>query len=182
MERKLETNLHPDEKLLWFGRPTPSKLMRAPDKTIQVILWMVSMAVAGVTLGVFLPYALNAGIGTDVIVIMLLLLNFIPLALAVRPFLDKKVLEKNTVYAVTDQRVIAVVKNTVLSLPREGLRWDVTSRDGASGNLCFNTAISASPVRSRAQAVMGVKSDGEKVDGIIFYHIQDPEGVMEAMA
>ena len=41
----------------------------------------------------------------------------IPLAVAVRPYLDKKLLEQKTIYAITDQRIIAVVKSNVMTMP-----------------------------------------------------------------
>ena len=98
----------------------------------------------------------------------------IPLAVAVRPYLDKKLLEQKTIYAITDQRIIAVVKSNVMTMPRDQkVTCAVECRDGGAGNVCFNAAIGREAGKSRANAVMGIKKGNDRVVGLLFFHVSD---------
>lgn len=93
--------------------------------------------------------------------------------------MDQRFLENNTVYAVTNRRVIAVVKKMYI-LPRAGLEWGITRRDGGCGNIRFGAAVYVKDQNDRANAVLGVvgSKDGCSTNGLVlFYHIADVDSV-----
>ena len=144
MEQILQKTLRDNEKVLWFGRPTKTKLLRSPDRVSQYVAWIIT---------------------------------------AVRPYRDKKLLEQKTIYAITDQRIIAVVKSNVMTMPRDQkVTCAVECRDGGAGNVCFNAAIGREAGKSRANAVMGIKKGNDRVVGLLFFHVSDPDAVVSALA
>ena len=168
MEQILQKTLRDNEKVLWFGRPTKTKLLRSPDRVSQYVAWIIAIAD-------------NKSIG--IILIGLVPMIGIPLAVAVRPYLDKKLLEQKTIYAITDQRIIAVVKSNVMTMPRDQkVTCAVECRDGGAGNVCFNAAIGREAGKSRANAVMGIKKGNDRVVGLLFFHVSDPDAVVSALA
>lgn len=183
MEQKLQTTLKDNEKVLWFGRPTKSKLFQSPDRISQYVAWGVMILMTILAFGVFLPYALSVGKSTGIILIGLVPMLFVPLAVAIRPYLDKKILEQNTIYAITDQRIIAVVKDNVMTMSRaQPLNNTIESRDGNSGNICFNAAIGKPEKNSRANAVLGFKRGNDSVAGLLFFHVSNPDEIVKALA
>lgn len=83
---------------------------------------------------------------TDVLIMAIVAL-FLPVALSARPFMDKKCLEKNTLYAITNFRIIALVKGEVMYLPLvKGIKTAVQSHE--DGFAAFaSVSWSASPPR-----------------------------------
>lgn len=183
MEQILQKTLRDNEKVLWFGRPTKTKLLQSPDRVSQYVAWIVTAALTLFAFGVFLPFAIADNKSIGIILIGLVPMIGIPLAVAVRPYLDKKLLEQNTIYAVTDQRIIAVVKSNVMTISRDQkVTCAVECRDGGAGNVCFNAAIGQQASKSRATAVTGMKKGNDRVVGMLFFHVSDPDAVLTALA
>ena len=42
MEQILQKTLRDNEKVLWFGRPTKTKLLRSPDRVSQYVAWIIT--------------------------------------------------------------------------------------------------------------------------------------------
>ncbi|MCI5705512.1 MAG: hypothetical protein ACOX67_05495 [Oscillospiraceae bacterium] len=179
METVLNSLLEPQEKVLWFGRPEKSKLLEAYDRKHQFVLWGVMAAFLILTLAVVFPYMIKIERPPQVLAIAFAVINAVPVIMAIRPWMDQRLLEGKTVYAVTDRRVIAVVKESVYILPRLGTEWIITHRDGACGNLRFGAAAYAKDQDDRADAVLGVigSKDGRSTSGLVFYHIADVDSV-----
>ena len=183
MEQILQKTLRNNEKVLWFGRPTKTKLLRSPDRVSQYVAWIITAVMTLFSFGVFLPFAIADNKSIGIILIGLVPMIGIPLAVAVRPYLDKKLLEQKTIYAITDQRIIAVVKSNVMTMPRDQkVTCAVECRDGGAGNVCFNAAIGREAGKSRANAVMGIKKGNDRVVGLLFFHVSDPDAVVSALA
>jgi len=184
MEDRLKSALDESEKIIWYGTPQKIKLFSAPDKVSQYVAWGVTALMFLFSFGYFLPNSIVSGREMSAIIIALVVFNFVPLTIAIRPFLDKRQLEKNTIYAITDKRVIAIVKDKVHALPRDNsLVAAVTEHDGKTGNLCFNAAITAPVKKSRTNAVLGCSSEDHRtVRGIVFYHIANPEALGQYFA
>lgn len=177
MERKIKENLKPEEHLLWMGRPSREKLMQATDKTNQLICWGVALVLAVVALGLFLPYALGRSdqISLTMTVIAVACLIGIPFAIAIRPYTDKKSLENKTMYAVTDRKIIAVVEDKVMTLPRnDKFSYHVERQADGSSNIYFNGAVNCKRSKSRMYAIMGYHERGSQ-PGLIYYHVQDAD-------
>ena len=183
MERKLREALWDDERILWFGRPTQSTLLRSPDTLSQCMTWAITALLTLFAFFFFLPYALADGKEFIFILVILITMVFLPLTIAIRPYLDKLLLERETVYAITDRRIIAIVRNNVMTMPRtEHTRCAVDGRDGAGGNVYFDSAIGSPLEKSRANAVTGFKRSNNAIHGIIFFHVHEPDQVVQLLA
>lgn len=144
MEQILQKTLRDNEKVLWFGRPTKTKLLRSPDRVSQYVAWIITAVMTLFSFGVFLPFAIADNKSIGIILIGLVPMIGIPLAVAVRPYLDKKLLEQKTIYAITDQRIIAVVKSNVMTMPRDQkVTCAVECRDGGARPTSASTQPSA---------------------------------------
>ena len=53
MEQILQKTLRDNEKVLWFGRPTKTKLLRSPDRVSQYVAWIITAVMT--TLSIFSP-------------------------------------------------------------------------------------------------------------------------------
>ncbi|MEA4955512.1 MAG: hypothetical protein VB096_08405 [Pseudoflavonifractor sp.] len=179
METVLNSLLEPKEKVLWLGRPEKSKLLEAYDRKHQFVLWGVMAAFLVLTLGLVFPYMIQIQRPPMVLIIAFAVINAVPVIMAIRPWMDQRLLETKTVYAVTDHRIIAVVKENVYILPRLDAEWIITHRDGACGSLRFGAAAYAKEQDDRADAVLGVigTKDGRSTSGMVFYHIPDVDRV-----
>lgn len=178
MEQTLKEHLEPGEQLLWMGRPVKSKLMEAPDKTTQLVMWVVLALFAAVTAIVILPYMIAAEREVMVMAACVIIVNVVPFVLAIRPMLDKSLLEKRTVCAVTDRRVISVVKETVHAMSRKGLDYAVANREGSVGSIRFGGAVHSKKKNDRVDAVLGVQEDEGQARGMVFFRVEDVDQVV----
>lgn len=185
METRLKDVLWDEEEVRWSGRPKPFHLM---DKTFRpsiIITWIIS-ALALLAVAVLLGPALVTGSRslTDVLVLTAIAL-FLPTILSARPFLDKKCLEEQTLYAITNYRIIAIVKNETMYLPiGKGMKVAVEHDEDGCGNLRFGEMVGKPSKNSRAHAVLGLRSDVCKSDmmGLLFYHVDQPDILMSYLA
>ena len=114
MEQILQKTLRDNEKVLWFGRPTKTKLLRSPDRVSQYVAWIITAVMTLFSFGVFLPFAIADNKSIGIILIGLVPMIGIPLAVAVRPYLDKKLLEqKKEEWAFFTEKVNAVLCGTM---------------------------------------------------------------------
>lgn len=87
MEQILQKTLRDNEKVLWFGRPTKTKLLRSPDRVSQYVAWIITAVMTLFSFGVFLPFAIADNKSIGIILIGLVPMIGIPLAVA-RPSLS----------------------------------------------------------------------------------------------
>lgn len=177
MEQTLKERLEPGEQLLWMGRPVKSKLMEAPDSTMQKVMWAVLAAFLLFTAAVILPYMGAAGQSITVMGVCVIIVNVVPFVLAIRPMLDQKLLEKKTVCAVTDRRVISVVKDTVHTMDRKDLDFAVSNREGSVGSIRFGGAVHCKKKNDRVDAVLGVQEDEGQAKGMVFFRVENVDQV-----
>ena len=105
--------------------------------------------------------------------------------LSLRPLMDKFCLEKNTLYAITDRRVIALVKDDLMYIPLDQKpAVSVEGRDRDCGNLCFGEAVGCGSGNSRSNAVLGIRESSSQNDmlGMLFYHVSHPEQLLHYIA
>ena len=171
MEELLKEALAPGEQILWKGRPAPRKLSQAPDRPQQMRLWIIFAVTVALTLVGLFPYLIRIGRPWDVLVITFVVINAIPLALALRPGMDQRDLEKRTLCAITDRRVVSVVKENVHSLPLTDLAWEIADRDAEAGCIRFGACVSKKKHEDRAEAVVGYTDDETGAKGFVFYHM-----------
>ena len=80
MEQILQKPLRDNEKVLWFGRPTKTKLLRSPDRVSQYVAWIITAVMTLFSFGVFLPFAIADNKSIGIILIGLVPMIGIPLA------------------------------------------------------------------------------------------------------
>ena len=180
MEKRLQAALQEGEQVKWSGRPAQFRLMHSTYRSAVVLTWLMSACVV-LLVGYFLaPYYLNHPLTGDMLLAALVMI-FMPTMLSVRPLLDKRTLEKETVYAVTDRRVIAVVKDDVMAMPLEDLKAVAKDWDGTCANLYFGKAAEVPVYKSRVYAMSGVREYTDELNGLIFYHVEEPEALVRCL-
>jgi len=172
MEKRLETALQEGEQVRWSGRPVRFRLMQSAYRSGMVLTWLMSVCVILLVAYFLAPYYLTHTLTGDLLLAAAVVL-FLTAQLSLRPLLDKRTLENETVYAVTDRRVIAVVKDEVMSLPLEGLTAAVKEWDGTCASLYFGKAAEVPEYKSRVYALSGVREYTDELDGLIFYHVDE---------
>ena len=185
MEQRLHEILMDGEQVRWTGRPSPFKLMRCPERNTFFVTWLLSGAAILLAL-LYLRPTLNSDQrgGADWF-IMLVVVAFLPAMLSLRPLMDKLCLEKNTIYAITDRRVIALVKDDLMYIPLDQKpAVSVEGRDRDCGNLCFGEAVGCGSGNSRSNAVLGIRESSSQNDmlGMLFYHVSHPEQLLRYVA
>ena len=153
MEQRLHEILMDGEQVRWTGRPSPFKLMQCPERNTFFVTWLLSGAAILLALLYLLPTLNSDQRGGADWFIMLVVVAFLPAMLSLRPLMDKLCLEKNTIYAITDRRVIALVKDDLMYIPLDRSRlslWragTVTAATSASARLWAAGAATAAPTR-----------------------------------
>lgn len=183
MERKLRELLDDNERILWYGRPTKSRLLHAPDGPLQCAVWLLCAAFILLALFVFPPYAIRAQIHVSLIFAVLACSVCLSPIVVLLPFLEKQLLEQKTVYAITDRRIIAIVGDDTMIIPRtHQTRFSIHDQDEATGSVCFDSAIGSSPYRRRSNAILGFRKPGGGIHGLIFFRVSRPDVVAEILA
>ena len=114
--------------------------------------WLIPLLVGAAT-GVLSGF--GVGGGTLLLVYMTTPVSYTHL---IRPLLDKWSLEHDTIYAITNYRVLALVKNNLMYIPLGRiLTHSIEARDGESGNLCFCEAVGQSSSKMLDNAILGVR-------------------------
>ena len=83
------------------------------------------------------------------------------------PLLDKWSLEHDTIYAITNYRVLALVKNNLMYIPLGRiLTHSIEARDGGGGNLCFCEAVGQSSSKCWTTPFWGVRCGSPAQSGV----------------
>lgn len=185
MEKKLQESLLEGEVVRWSGRPTPFTLRQCPEHRSCVITWFMSLAAFVLIMAYFIPYYLGTQRSLLDILILSVIVAFLPLMLSLRPLLDRRCLMQNTIYAITNFRVIALVGEELMYIPvSHQLKVAIENQDAGHGNLCFGEAIGKDLRKSRTNAVLGIRKDSTQHSmlGLMFYHVDQPEQLLEYFA
>ena len=151
MDKKLNSLLEHDEKLLWSGRPERFETLDSTNR--QSIIAGLFLKVAA-TLGLILLYILAAArTGAEVKPGVIAALLVVCAAMLANPFLVAKRLRDNTVYGLTDRRVLrAGAKEDAVEYERirnAALRIDT---DGHMSLLCGPRTKDLRPQQWRVEA------------------------------
>ena len=181
MEARLKEALWDGEEVRWTGKPKPFALLGSDCKTEFLITWVISAAILLTVLCFIVSQLISGARSLMDILVMSAVILFVPAILSIRPFLDKKCLEQKSFYAVTNYRVITMVKDEILFMSIDkNLKAAVEQEENGCGNLCFGEAIGKSPRKSRALAVVGLRGGEARqlTEGLMFYHVEQPEQIM----
>ena len=187
MENQLNHILLDGEEIRWSGRPAPFKLLDLPARNSLIFTWIISGCILGLTLGLFIASFVSTSLAPWEFGVLLLALLVLPLMIAIRPVLDRRCLLRDTVYAITNCRVIAMIKGDVMYVPlTQKLKTAIASCRDGFGTLCFGEAVDISARKELSTAVIGVRNTGDianpNVPGIVFYHIRHPETLLRYLA
>ena len=117
MDTRLKNILWEGEEVRWSGRPKPFSLFDHDSKNSILLTWIVSALVLAAVIVLMVFSSITGTRSFTDVLIMAIVALFLPVALSARPFMDKKCLEKNTLYAITNFRIIVLVKGEVMYLP-----------------------------------------------------------------
>lgn len=183
MQERLEQYLLDGESVRWSGRPTPFRLLKSVGSTDMLVTWVLSLLLLVITAVAILPNVCTSGITETLLIIIVI--AFLPSLLSLRPFLDKRLLEQNTIYAITNYRVIAVIRNELMYIPLSSkLKVEVEPQDSDCGTVRFSAALDQCYGSTLANAVAGVPSEGSRYNmkGMWFYHISHPNDILQFFA
>lgn len=185
------TNSHLQEILLdgeeirWLGRPKAFELLGADTKQEIVMTWGISIAVFVISIFLLIPAYLSGALTLSKSLVLFTIAMFLPVVLSYRPFSDKKCLEEESFYAITNLRVIAIVKGEVKMIPlSKQVKAAVENQSQGLGNLSIGTAVGHSPKKGRMLAVVGRRDsdDLNVTEGLLFYNVEHPESLMAYFA
>lgn len=185
MNEELKQALWEGEEVRWTGRPKPFKLLDAHSKTSTVLIWCVSAVILLAVLVFLVPTAFQGTRSLGDVAILSAVALFLPGILSARPLLDKRCLEQQTIYAITNYRILAIVKGQVMYLPLgKELPTAVDSSEGGYGNVRFGETVGKSVKKSRVHAVVGLHAEGDvsTTSGLLFYNIDQPEQLLSYLA
>ena len=182
METMLQDKLHPDETLLWSGKPVFKTLGETHKNFFAAKVVFIAFA----SIAFFMYYFIGVKEGTipskaSVLVIMGVLAA-VPLLLE---WLDAQKMKK-TVYAVTDRRLIALVDTAVnaISFDKVGEYKFEEDADGQMSLVCGCDMMKKSPRAYRASAVFGLrmKDDNSACERFVMYAIPEADKVKKLAA
>ncbi len=181
MEKQLRSCLLEGETVRWMGRPSPFCLSRLPFRRSFYLTWLAFAVFSAATALLLLPPLLEGSRSLFSTLVILVAVLTVPALLSLQPFSDKYKLERHTLYAITNLRALTMVDGQVLSLPlRQGVPASVCLKDGACGTLRIGTADQPPAPHTLTAAVTGIPHSGEgsRIDGLLFFHIADPDELL----
>ena len=161
MEEKLKAKLKDDETLLWTARPETFEILDKTHKAHFVVKAILVSVVAVAAIAMYVNAALKAGASVQIAVIL------IALAAAgygiFGEFLDGRKLQNKTLYALTDQRMIALMGMSFEAVDYGRLKdyEFVTDEDGHTSLLCGERARDVKPYGRRSVTVCGAQNNAE---------------------
>lgn len=162
MEEKLKAKLKDDETLLWSARPEAFEIL---DKTHKGHFMKKAVLIAVVFLAIVAYYVYMANKTSSPVNAPVILIG---LAAALYgmfgEFLDGKKLQNKTLYALTDQRMIAMMGMSFEAVDYERMTHDyefVTDEDGHTTLLCGERAREVKPYSRRTVTVCGAQNNSE---------------------
>ena len=169
--------LQPGEEIVWEGAGDAGPLIQDGNRSALFLRWGIC-AVLGIAATVsYLPYALSNGssslnVGVTMAVIWALLL-----LVCMSPVQEWKTLNNHR-YLLTNRRALTLHRGNLVSLevsPNTPCQTK-TLATGASV-ICIGEAACKSPEKElRRNAVTGVKSATNQMEGLVFYGVKNPEG------
>ena len=181
MDEILKAGLHPDEKLLWRGKPEPFETLDKTQKKKFVVSAVIGLLIT-ITVGTLYAFAVLRS-GADVkpvLILIVLILCGIP---SFNTLGDASKLKKME-YVVTDQRLI-ILRDSLRGMPYSAIH-EAAFREDPDGHvslLCGKDALKAKPDKWREICIIGQNaSEGTDVcNRFVFYAPSDLNGLKAAV-
>lgn len=173
MEEKLLAKLKDDETLLWSARPEAFETL---DKTHKAHFVKKSILIAVVFAAIIIAYIIAAIENNAAIQIPVIIIGLVAALYGIfGDFLDANKLKNKSIYALTDQRIIAMMGMSFEAVDYERLSdFDFfTDEDGHVSLLCGERAREAKPFGRRSATVCGAQnnSDTGACEGFAMYGV-----------
>ena len=161
MEEKLKAKLKDDETLLWTAKPEAFETLDSTHKKHFVMKGILLSVIFLALIAIYIRAALSTH---STIQIPVILIGLAAYAYGLfGEFIDANKLRNKSLYALTDQRMIAVMGMSVEAVDYERLSdyEFVTDEDGHTSLLCGERAREAKPYGRRSATVCGAQNNAE---------------------
>ena len=161
MEEKLKAKLKDDETLLWTAKPEAFETLDSTHKKHFVMKGILLSVIFLALIAIYIRAALSTH---STIQIPVILIGLAAYAYGLfGEFLDANKLRNKSLYALTDQRMIAVMGMSVEAVDYERLSdyEFVTDEDGHTSLLCGERAREVKPYGRRSATVCGAQNNAE---------------------
>lgn len=161
MEQKLLAKLKDDETLLWSAKPEAFETL---DKTHKAHFVKKAVLIAVIFAAIVIAYVIAAIDNNSTIKIPVIIIGLVAALYGIfGDFLDANKLKNKSMYALTDQRMIAMMGMSFEAVDYERLSdFDFfTDEDGHVSLLCGERAREAKPFGRRSATVCGAQNNTE---------------------
>ena len=161
MEEKLKAKLKDDETLLWTARPEAFEILDKTHKAHFVKKAILIAVVAVIAIALYVNAAIKTNSTVQIAVIIIAL---VAAAYGIfGEFLDGRKLQNKTLYALTDQRMIAFMGMSFEAVDYSRVKdyEFVTDEDGHTSLLCGERAREVKPHGRRSVTVCGAQNNAE---------------------
>ena len=161
MEEKLLAKLKDDETLLWSARPEAFETL---DQTHKAHFVKKSIVIGVIFAAIIIAYVVAAIDTNSAIQIPVILIGLVAALYGIfGDFLDANKLKNKSMYALTDQRMIAMMGMSFEAVDYERLSdFDFfADKDGHVSLLCGERAREAKPFGRRSATVCGAQNNSE---------------------
>ena len=161
MEEKLKAKLKDDETLLWTAKPEAFETLDSTHKKHFVMKAILLSVIFLALIAIYIRAALSTH---STIQIPVILIGLAAYAYGLfGEFMDANKLRNKSLYALTDQRMIAVMGMSVEAVDYERLSdyEFVTDEDGHTSLLCGERAREVKPYGRRSATVCGAQNNAE---------------------
>lgn len=161
MEEKLKAKLKDDETLLWMAKPEAFETLDSTHKKHFVMKGILLSVIFLALIAIYIRAALSTH---STIQIPVILIGLAAYAYGLfGEFIDANKLRNKSLYALTDQRMIAVMGMSVEAVDYERLSdyEFVTDEDGHTSLLCGERAREVKPYGRRSATVCGAQNNAE---------------------
>lgn len=161
MEQKLLAKLKDDETLLWSARPEAFETL---DKTHKAHFIKKAVLISVIFAAIIIAYVVAAIDTNSTIQVPVILIGIIAALYGIfGDFLDANKLKNKSMYALTDQRMIAMMGMSFEAIDYERVSdFDfLTDDDGHVSLLCGERAREAKPFGRRSATVCGAQNNSE---------------------
>ena len=161
MEEKLKAKLKDDETLLWTARPEAFEILDKTHKAHFVKKAILIAVIVAAAIAVYINAAIktNSPVQIAVIIIALIAGGYGMFG----EFLDGRKLQNKTLYALTDQRMIAFMGMSFEAVDYSRVKdyEFVTDEDGHTSLLCGERAREVKAHGRRSATVCGAQNNAE---------------------
>lgn len=173
MEEKLLAKLKDDETLLWSARPEAFETL---DKTHKAHFVKKALLIGVIFTAIIIAYIIAALNSHSDIQIAVIVIGIVAALYGIfGDFLDANKLKSKSMYALTDQRMIAMMGMSFEAVDYERISdFDFfTDDDGHVSLLCGERAREAKPFGRRSATVCGAQNNAEtgRCEGFAMYGV-----------